>query len=88
MSNHYHLLIETTQENLSKYMKHLNASYAIWFNRKYSRSGHLRQGRFKSWYVTDESYLYTLIGYIENNPVKAGMVKKPGEYLYSAINHS
>ncbi len=84
MSNHYHLLIETTQENLSKYMKHLNASYAIWFNRKYNRSGHLWQGRFKSWYVTDESYLYTLIGYIENNPVKAGMVKKPGEYPYSA----
>jgi len=84
MSNHYHLLIETTQENLSKFMKHVNASYAIWFNRKYKRSGHLWQGRFKSWYVTDESYLYTLIGYIENNPVKAKIVKKPGEYPYSA----
>ena len=84
MSNHYHLLIETTQENLSRFMKHLNASYAIYFNRKYKRSGHLWQGRFKSWYVTDESYLYTLIGYIENNPVKAKIVKRLGEYPYSA----
>ena len=84
MNNHYHLLIETTQENLSGFMKHINASYAIYFNKKYKRSGHLWQGRFKSWYVTDESYLYTLISYIENNPVKAKMVKKLGEYKYSS----
>ena len=84
MSNHYHLLIETTQENLSGFMKHLNASYAIYFNKKHKRSGHLWQGRFKSWYVTDEAYLYTLISYIENNPVKAKMVEKLGEYKYSA----
>ena len=83
MNNHYHLLIETTQENLSKFMKHINASYAIWFNRKYKRSGHLWQGRFKSWYVTDEAYLYTLIGYIENNPVKANIVQTLGAYSYS-----
>ena len=84
MSNHYHLLIETRQENLSKFMKHLNASYAIYFNKKYKRSGHLWQGRFKSWYVTDEAYLYALIGYIENNPLKAKMVKVLGEYAYSS----
>lgn len=84
MSNHYHLLIETKEENLSKFMKHINASYAIYFNRKHKRSGHLWQGRFKSWYVTDERYLYTLIGYIENNPVKAKIVQKLGEYPYSS----
>lgn len=84
MSNHYHLLIETQRENLSKFMKHLNASYAIWFNKKYKRSGHLWQGRFKSWYVTDEPYLYTLIGYIENNPLKAKVVRELGEYPYSS----
>ena len=84
MNNHYHLLIETTQENLSKYMKHVNASYVIYFNRKYKRSGHLWQGRFKSWYVTDESYLYTLIRYIENNPIKAKIVKDLGIYRYSS----
>ena len=84
MSNHYHLLIETKKENLSKFMKHLNASYAIYFNKKYKRSGHLWQGRFKSWYVTDEAYLYTLISYIENNPLKAKMVKVLGEYEHSS----
>lgn len=84
MNNHYHLLIETTQENLSRFMKHINASYAIYFNKKYKRSGHLWQGRFKSWYVTDERYLYTLIAYIENNPVQAKIVKKLGEYRYSS----
>ena len=84
MSNHYHLLIETTQENLSKFMKHVNASYAIYFNKKYKRSGHLWQGRFKSWYITDEAYLYTLISYIHNNPVKAKIVDKPEQYRQSS----
>ncbi len=84
MNNHYHLLIETKDENLSRYMKHINASYAIYFNKKYKRSGHLWQGRFKSWYITDEAYLYALIGYIENNPVKAKIVKGLGAYPYSS----
>lgn len=84
MNNHYHLLIETTQENLSKFMKYINASYAIYFNKKYKRSGHLWQGRFKSWYVTDEAYLYTLISYIHNNPVKAKIVDKAEKYQYSS----
>jgi len=64
MTNHYHLLIETEQENLSKVMRAINAQYAAIFNRKYKRVGHLWQGRFKSWFVTDEAYLYTLIKYI------------------------
>ncbi len=76
MSNHYHLLIEIEQEVLSKYMKQLNSNYAIYFNKKYKRSGHLWQGRFKSWYVTDEAYLYTLMLYIEQNPLKSKEVKE------------
>ena len=84
MGNHYHLLIETSKENLSQYMKHVNASYAIYFNKKYKRTGHLWQGRFRSWFVTQESYLYALIAYIEYNPIKAKMVKKLGEYKYSS----
>jgi len=62
----------------------VNAQYAAYFNRKQKRSGHLWQGRFKSWFVTDDMYLYTLIKYIEFNPVKAQMVKKVGEYAYSS----
>ena len=56
MSNHYHILLEITQENLSKFMRQLNMNYSIYFNKKNRRTGHLWQGRFKSWYVTDEAY--------------------------------
>lgn len=87
MSNHYHLLIEIQQANLSKYMKQLNSNYAIYFNKKYKRSGHLWQGRFKSWYVTDEAYLYILMLYIEQNPLKANMVQKLEDYLYSSYHY-
>ena len=84
MNNHYHLLIETTEENLSRFMRQLNMSYAIYFNKKNQRAGHLWQGRFKSWYVTDEAYLYTLMLYIEQNPLKAKIVKELEAYPYSS----
>ncbi len=87
MSNHYHLLIEIEKETLSKFMRQINMNYAIYFNKKYKRSGHLWQGRFKSWYVTDDAYLYTLILYIEQNPLKAKMVKKIEEYQYSTAHY-
>jgi len=87
MSNHYHLLIDITHPNLSKFMRQLNMNYAIYFNKKHKRSGHLWQGRFKSWYVTDEAYLYTLMCYIEQNPLKAGMVKDIAHYPYSSYHY-
>lgn len=87
MSNHYHLLIEIQQENLSSFMRQLNMNYAIYFNKKYKRSGHLWQGRYKSWYVTDEAYLYTLMLYIEQNPLKAKMVQKLEQYPFSSYRH-
>jgi len=87
MSNHYHLLIEIKEENLSKFMRQLNMNYSIYFNKKNKRTGHLWQGRFKSWYVTDESYLYTLMCYIEQNPLKANMVKDIKEYPYSSYHY-
>jgi len=87
MSNHYHLLLEITQSNLSKFMRQINGNYAIYFNKKYKRSGHLWQGRFKSWYITDEAYLYTLMLYIEQNPLKAKMVKNVEDYPYSSAYH-
>jgi len=87
MSNHYHLLIEIQQENLSKFMRQLNMNYAIYFNKKYKRAGHLWQGRFKSWLVTDEAYLYTLMLYIEQNPIKAKIVERLEEYPYSSYNY-
>ena len=87
MSNHYHLLIEITSENLSKFMRQVNMNYSIYFNKKNKRVGHLWQGRFKSWYVTDEAYLYTLMCYIEQNPLKANMVKELKEYPYSSYHY-
>ena len=87
MSNHYHILLEIDRENLSKYMRQLNMNYAIYFNKKYKRSGHLWQGRYKSWYVTDEAYLYTLMRYIEQNPLKAKMVERLEDYPYGSYHH-
>ncbi len=87
MSNHYHLLLEIQQENLSKFMRQLNMNYAIYFNKRYKRSGHLWQGRFKSWYITDEAYLYTLMCYIEQNPLKAKISKDISTYPYSSYHY-
>ena len=87
MSNHYHLLIEIINKNLSKFMRQLNMNYAIYFNKKYKRVGHLWQGRFKSWYVTDEAYLYTLMCYIEQNPLRAGIVTSLERYPYSSYRY-
>ncbi len=84
MDNHYHLLLENRRENLSDGMRQLNAIYAKYFNHKYRRIGHLWQDRFKSWYVADDKYLFTLFRYIEANPVKAHMSQKIGEYKYSS----
>ena len=83
MDNHYHLLLETKQENLSLMMRQLNSYYAIYFNKKENRVGHLWQGRFRSWYVLNEDYLYLLFRYIESNPIKANLSNKIGEYPYT-----
>ncbi len=83
MDNHYHLLIETKQDNLSLLMRQINSNYACYFNRKYKRVGHLWQGRYKSWYIVQDEYLYMLLRYIEFNPIKAKMTSTVGEYEYS-----
>lgn len=62
-------------------------NYAIYFNKKYKRVGHLWQGRFKSWYEKNEVYLYTLMLYIEQNPLKTNIVKTLEEYPYSSYNY-
>jgi len=87
MNNHYHLLIQTQKPNLSKFMHRLNSAYAIYFNKKYNRSGHLWQGRFKSWYVANEGYLFILMRYIEQNPIRANIVKDIKLYPYSSYKY-
>ncbi len=83
MNNHYHLLLKTTQENISQIMQKINSRYSIYFNKKYKRVGPLWQGRFKSWFIYDTNYLSTLVRYIEFNPIKAKITKKIGEYPYA-----
>jgi hypothetical protein len=84
MDNHYHLLIENRHENLSLFMRQIdNANYAIYFNKKYNRTGHLWQGRYRSWYIFNENYLFRTIRYIEYNPIEAGMATQVRDYLYT-----
>lgn len=87
MRNHYHLLLETPQPNLSRLMRDLNGSYTIYFNRRHKRSGHLFQGRYKAILVDKESYLLELSRYIHLNPVRAGITKFPEEYKYSSAGY-
>jgi len=84
MTNHYHLLIETPQPNLSQAIKWINVSYATYFNRKRSRSGHLFQGRYKAILVDADEYLKHLSRYIHLNPLRAGMVDHLKEYPWSS----
>lgn len=84
MSNHYHVLVETPQPNLSKAIQWINVSYATYFNRKRQRRGHLFQGRFKAILVDADEYLMQLSRYIHLNPVRAKMVESPSEYRWSS----
>ncbi len=88
MPNHYHLLIETFTNNLSLIMRQINSKYSIYFNKKYDRVGPLWQGRFKSFYVYDSTYLNIVIKYIENNPAKAGIINESESYLHVSKNIS
>jgi REP-associated tyrosine transposase len=70
MDNHYHLLIEVTEPNLSRAAQWLNLSYSVWFNHKRGRSGHLFQGRFKSVIVDPLAWGLALSRYVHLNPVR------------------
>lgn len=87
MSNHYHLLLETPLGNLSQIMRHINGAYTIYFNKKYQRSGHLFQGRYKAIVVDKDEYAVELSRYIHLNPVRAGIVNDPGGYRWSSHKH-
>ena len=84
MGNHYHLMIETPEGNLSKGMRHLNGVYTQWYNRKHSLVGHLFQGRFKAILVEKDSYLLQLCRYIVQNPVAANLASTVEEWLWSS----
>ncbi len=84
MSNHYHLLVETPDANLSMGMRHLNGVYTQRFNAKQHRVGHVFQGRYKAILVQKDSYLLELSRYIVLNPVRARMVRTAKDWRWSS----
>lgn len=85
MSNHVHLLLSATNPlGAAELMKALGQRYVQYFNRQYRRSGTLWEGRFRSCLVQEEGYLLACHRYIELNPVRAGMVEHPAEYVWSS----
>jgi REP element-mobilizing transposase RayT len=84
MDNHYHLMIETPEGNLSAGMRQLNGIYTQRFNRRHGRVGHVFQGRFKAILVERQSYLLELCRYVVLNPVRATMVEDIAQYAWSS----
>jgi putative transposase len=75
MDNHFHLLLQTPEANLSRALQWLNVSYGVWFNRRHDRAGHLFQGRFKALVVEDDSGWQEVARYVHLNPVRVATVK-------------
>jgi len=85
MGNHYHLLVQTPEANLSVAMRHLNGVYTQRFNGRHDRCGHVLQGRFGAQLVDGDAYLREVCRYIVLNPVRAGLVAHPGEWRWSGF---
>ncbi len=84
MNNHFHLVVDTPEANLSKAMRHLNGVYTQAFNRRHGRVGHVLQGRFKAIIVDRDSYLLELCRYVVLNPVRAKTTRKADTYPWSS----
>jgi putative transposase len=84
MTDHYHLVTETAEGNLSQGMRQLNGVYTQASNRRHNRNGHLFQGRFKGILVDKDSYLLELSRYVVLNPVRAAMVDLPEQWPWSS----
>ena len=84
MGNHIHLLIKEGTETLEQIFKRICGRFVYWYNIKYCRVGHLFQDRFKSEPVDTEKYFFTVLRYIHQNPIKAGLCKRVEDYPYSS----
>ena len=84
MGNHFHLVVETPDPNLSEGMRLLNGIYTQYFNKNHGRVGHLFQGRFRSIVVEKNRYLLELIRYVVLNPVRSGRIDAPGDWRWSS----
>ena len=86
MSNHVHLLLKETEDTISNVVKRISGSYVFWYNKKHERCGHLFQERYKSEAVENDEYFLTVLRYIHQNPIKAGVVKDISAYKWSSYN--
>lgn len=86
MTNHYHVMVETVEGNLSAGMRQLNGVYTQRFNRRHDFVGHLFQGRYKAILVQKEAHLLELARYIVLNPVRAGMVRSADDWKWSSFS--
>lgn len=84
MNNHYHILIKTQKANLSAAMQWFGVTYTSRYNIRHERSGHLFQGRFKSFLVENDAYLMRLSCYIHRNPVRQGVAERLADYKWSS----
>jgi len=84
MDNHYHLLVETPDGNLSLGMRQLNGVYTQAFNKRRNRTGHLFQGRYKAILIQKDSHLLEVCRYVVLNPIRARIVEKPEDWKWSS----
>jgi putative transposase len=84
MPNHYHLIVETPDPNLSAAIHHLNGHYAQTFNKRHKLSGHLYQGRFHAQPIERQTHLLELTRYIALNPVRAELVENAEDWRWSS----
>jgi REP element-mobilizing transposase RayT len=86
MTNHYHLLVQTREADISQGMHRLNGVYANWFNWRHEFTGHLFERRFHDEMVEGQAHLLELTRYIVLNPVRAGLKNHAGEWFWSSYN--
>jgi putative transposase len=86
MDNHFHLVIETPDGNLSMGMRQLNGVYTQSLNKRHRRTGHLFQGRYKAILIQKDSHLLEVCRYVVLNPIRAQMVEEPGHWRWSSFN--
>ena len=84
MDNHYHLLIETPDANLSDVMRDINGNYTQTFNKRKGRVGHLMQDRYKAHVIEKDTYLLEVARDIVLNPIRAKIVDHPDKWRWSS----
>lgn len=85
MGNHYHFVIQTRSGDLSRLVRHINGVYTQSYNRRHGKVGHLFQGRFKAVLVDEDAYFLEVCRYVDLNPVRARMVRRPHDWTWSSF---